>query len=382
MKLGLENFLEHHVNEYKGKRIGLVTNMTGVDHRLTPTIDLFHQHPDIRLTALFGPEHGLRGDAKEGAKVGNEVDPKTGLPVYSLYSETRIPSKEMLEDVDVVFFDLQDIGARYYTFIYTMANVMEACGTCGKEFVVLDRPNPINGVQVEGNLVESGFTSFVGQYPLPNRHGLTIGELAHWFKHEGHISCDLRVIEMTGWKREQYFDQTDLFWVQPTPNTTTMDMMLLYPGTCLIEGTTLSEGRGTTKPFEYIGAPCIDGYDLAKRINQTNIPSIIARPVSFVPTYQKHMNERCEGVQLHITDRRRLKSFSTGLKVIETIAELYPKEFAFREKNEEGLDFFNLLAGTDRLKDMITNGKVDDFLEECEELSAAFNKEAIKYHCY
>ncbi|WP_433745108.1 exo-beta-N-acetylmuramidase NamZ family protein [Falsibacillus pallidus] len=382
MKLGLENFLENHVQEYKGKRIGLVTNMTGVNHDLTPTVDLFHQHPDINLTALFGPEHGLRGDAKEGAKVGDETDPKTGLPVYSLYSETRIPSKEMLNTVDVVFFDLQDIGARYYTFIYTMANVMEACGKYGKEFVVLDRPNPINGVDVEGNLVEEGFTSFVGQYPIPNRHGLTIGELALLFKHEFHIDCDLKVIEMSGWSRGQYFDETDLFWVQPTPNTTTMDMMLLYPGTCLIEGTTLSEGRGTTKPFEFIGAPFIDGSKLSDRINEIGLSSIIARPVSFVPTYQKHMNVRCEGIQLHISNRKELLPYRTGLKVIEAIAELYPKEFQFREMNEEGLDFFNVLTGTDRLKEIILNGKVDTYLEECEIISSTFKNQSKKYHLY
>ena len=205
MKLGLENFLEHHIQEYKGKRIGLVTNMTGVNHQLVPTIDLFHQHPDINLTALFGPEHGLRGDAKEGAKVGNDIDPKTGLPVFSLYSETRIPSKEMLDTVDVMFFDLQDIGSRYYTFIYTMANVMEACGKHGKEFVILDRPNPINGIDVEGNLVEDGFRSFVGQYPIPNRHGLTIGELAIVFNQEFNISCDIRVIRDDGMAQRKLF---------------------------------------------------------------------------------------------------------------------------------------------------------------------------------
>ncbi|WP_163099093.1 exo-beta-N-acetylmuramidase NamZ domain-containing protein [Peribacillus alkalitolerans] len=382
MRLGLENFLDYLIQEYKGKRIGLVTNMTGVNHHLVPSIDLFYQHPDINLTALFGPEHGLRGDAKEGVKVGNDIDVKTGLPVFSLYGETRIPSKEMLDTIDVMFIDLQDIGSRYYTFIYTMANVMEACGKYGKEFVVLDRPNPINGIDVEGNLVEEGFTSFVGQYPIPNRHGLTIGELAILFQQEFHIACDLRVIEMTGWSREKYFDETDLFWVQPTPNTTTMDMMLLYPGTCLVEGTTLSEGRGTTRPFEFIGAPFIDGYELAKRINEKNISSILARPVSFVPTYQKHINVRCEGVQLHITERRKLDSYKTGLKVIETIAELYPNNFQFREPNEEGLDFFHLLTGTDRLKNIILNGTVDQYLEECKETALKFREKVKNYHLY
>jgi uncharacterized protein YbbC (DUF1343 family) len=382
MRLGLENFMDYHIQEYKGQRIGLVTNMTGVNHDLVPSIDLFYKHPDINLTALFGPEHGLRGDAKEGEKVGNDIDVKTGLPVYSLYGETRIPSKEMLDKVDVMFFDLQDIGSRYYTFIYTMANVMEACGKHGKEFVVLDRPNPINGIDVEGNLVEEGFTSFVGQYPIPNRHGLTIGELAILFQQEFRIICDLRVIEMTGWSREKFFDETDLFWVQPTPNTTTMDMMLLYPGTCLVEGTSLSEGRGTTRPFEFIGAPFIDGYLLAKRINEKRISSFLARPVSFVPTYQKHMNVRCEGVQLHITDRRQLDAYRTGLKVIETIAELYPYDFQFRQPNEEGFDFFHLLTGTDCLKNIVINGKVDNYLEECKKTVLKFKETVRNYQLY
>ena len=383
MKVGLEVFLDRYVSEYKGKRIGLVTNMTGVNHQLVPTIDLFFQHPGINLVALYGPEHGLRGDAKEGEKVTSYQDPMTGLPVHSLYSTTRKPSKEMLEEVDVIFFDLQDIGSRYYTFLYTMANVMEACGKYGKEFVVLDRPNPIGGVSVEGNLVEEAFRSFVGQYPIPNRHGLTIGEMAMFIKHECHVQCDgLRVIEMNGWERQHYFDQTDLLWVSPTPNTTNMDMLMLYPGTCLIEGTNLSEGRGTTHPFEYIGAPFINGYSLAKRLNERDHSGMIARPVSFVPTYQKYMNLRCEGVQLHITDREKLSAFETGIHVIATIAELWPSDFEYRGLNEEGQDFFNILSGTDQLKKHIANGTVSSFIEKCKEQSHDFFVQAKPYHLY
>ena len=268
VKLGLDIFLENNYEQFKGKRVGLITNMTGVNEGLIPSIDLFHEHPGINLVALYGPEHGIRGDAKEGEKVESSVDPYTGVPVYSLYGTSKKPSKEMLDPVDVIVFDLQDIGARYYTFIYTMAYVMEACAEHGKQFVVLDRPNPITGTAMEGNLVEEDVRSFVGLYPIPNRHGMTVGELALLFKYEFGINCELTIVPMDGWRRHMYYDETGLFWVPPSPNTTGIDMSVLYPGTCLVEGTNLSEGRGTTKPFEYVGAPYIDGYRLAKRFNE------------------------------------------------------------------------------------------------------------------
>lgn len=277
MKLGVTVFLEDYIQKFQGQRIGLVTNMTGVDSSLIPTIDLFYEHSDIHLTALYGPEHGIRGDMKEGEKIESSIDPYTNLPVYSLYGEHRKPSKEMLDPVDVIVFDLQDIGARYYTYIYTMAYVMEACAENGKHFVVLDRPNPISGIATEGNLVEEDLRSFVGLYPIPNRHGMTVGEIAQLYKYEFGIKCELTVIPMEDWHRDMYFDETGLFWVPPSPNSTGIDMSILYPGTCLIEGTNLSEGRGTTKPFEYIGAPFIEGYRLAKAFNERNIPGILAR---------------------------------------------------------------------------------------------------------
>lgn len=363
MKLGVDVFLEQYVSKFVGKRIGLVTNMTGVNHRLTPTIDLFYDHPDINLTALYGPEHGIRGDAKEGEIVESSIDKYTNLPVYSLYGASKKPSKEMLENVDVVVFDLQDIGARYYTFIYTMAYVMEACAEHGKHFVVLDRPNPISGVSMEGNIVQEDVRSFVGLYPLPNRHGMTVGELANLYKHEFGIHCELTVVPMNGWERRMYFDETGLLWVPPSPNTTGIDMSTLYPGTCLVEGTNLSEGRGTTRPFEYVGAPYIEGYLLAKRFNERKVPGVIARPVSFVPTYQKHKDKVCEGVQLHVVNRMELHSLKTGLTLLELIAEMYPDDFTFLQQGESKKYFFDLLAGTKTLREKILNGKVQGFLE-------------------
>ncbi|MFC4803228.1 exo-beta-N-acetylmuramidase NamZ domain-containing protein [Neobacillus sp. GCM10023253] len=382
MKIGLDIFFEKYPPEFKGKRIGLVTNMTGVNQRLVPTIDLFHGHPDLHLTALYGPEHGIRGSAKEGEKVQSFVDPHTNLPVYSLYGASKKPSKEMLDPVDVIFFDLQDIGARYYTFIYTMAYMMEACAEQGKQFVVLDRPNPISGTAVEGNLVEENVRSFVGLYPIPNRHGMTVGEMALLYKHEFGIDCDLTVIPMEGWNRQYYYDETGLFWIPPSPNTTGMDMATLYPGTCLVEGTNLSEGRGTTRPFEYIGAPYLDSYRLARAFNDKQLPGVLARPISFIPTYQKYKEVACEGVQLHVVDRRAIHSLKTGLALLETIADMYPYDFAFVQHEENQRYMFDLLAGTNELRNQIQNGQAHVFLEQCEAQSEAFKIQREPYLLY
>lgn len=381
MKLGLDIFLKEGFKQYKGQRIGLVSNITGVNHNLIPSIDLFHEHPDINLTALYAPEHGIRGDAKEGEAVESSVDAYTGVPVFSLYGANKRPSKEMLDPVDVVVFDLQDIGSRYYTFIYTMAYVMEACVEHEKVFVVLDRPNPISGIQMEGNLVQKDVRSFVGLYPIPNRHGMTVGEIAQLYKHAFGIDCELTVVPMVGWDRHMYFDETDLFWVPPSPNTTTIDMNILYPGTCLIEGTNLSEGRGTTRPFELVGAPFIDGYRLAIEYNKRKIPGVIARPSSFIPSYQKHKDERCGGIQLHIDDRSKLNSLEAGVLLIETIAGLYPDDFKFIE-SENKKYFFDLLAGTKELKGKILDGKSMEFLENCNAEIEYFKKVKEPYLLY
>ncbi|MDY0410205.1 DUF1343 domain-containing protein [Virgibacillus soli] len=381
MKIGLDIFLEKEYKRFKGKKVGLVTNMTGVNEKLIPSIDLFHEHPDITLTALYAPEHGIRGDAKEGETVESMEDPYTKLPVYSLYGANKKPSKEMLDPVDVIVFDLQDIGSRYYTFIYTMAYVMEACAKYEKQFVVLDRPNPVSGVNVEGNLVEEDVRSFVGLLPIPNRHGMTVGELAFLFKHEFDYDCDLTVVPMQGWNRDMYYDHTGLFWVPPSPNTTNIDMNILYTGTCLIEGTNLSEGRGTTRPFEQVGAPFIDGYELAKEFNHKNVPGVLARPTSFIPTYQKHKDKICSGIQLHLVDRTKLHSLHTGIVLLETIANMYPGKFAFLS-NEHDKYFFDLLAGTKKLKEMILEGSSEAFFMSCEAHIEAFNQQKKPYLLY
>ena len=382
MDIGIDVFLNKHAKQFKGKRVGLVTNLTGVNKQLESTIDLLYRHPDIQLTALYGPEHGIRGDAKEGEKVESTRDEKTNLPVYSLYGETRKPTKEMLEEIDVMVFDLQDIGSRYYTYIYTMAYVMEACGENNIEMVVLDRPNPVSGLKREGNVVDEHYKSFIGLVPIPNRHGLTIGELALLFKNEFDYACDLTVIPMQGWKRSMYYEETDLIWIPPSPNTTSIDMCILYVGTCLIEGTNLSEGRGTTQPFEVVGAPFINGQQLAETFNQRNLPGIIARPVSFKPTYQKFEDEMCYGVQLHIVDRETIEPLKSMIYLLLDIANMYPEDFEFREETPSGKSFFDLLAGNGELRKMIGNGNVEDYFKEADKDLTDFEKRIEPYLLY
>ncbi|MBN6206264.1 DUF1343 domain-containing protein [Ralstonia pickettii] len=383
MKLGIEVFLEKYTEKFKGKRIGLLTNLTGVNHQLESSIDLMYAHKNINLTALFGPEHGLRGEVSEGEWVDSSVDAATGIPIYSLYNQEKKPNKAMLNNVDVIFCDLQDIGVRYYTFIYSMANMMKICGEQGKKVVILDRPNPINGNDLEGNLVESAFQSFVGQFPIPVRHGLTIGELAILFKHEFNIECDVEVIKMEEWSRDTYFDQTDLYWVSPTPNTTTIDMCLLYPGTCLIEGTNISEGRGTTKPFEFIGAPFINGKELAEELKTYQLDGVLFRPTVFRPMYQKHAGKVCEGVQLHILDRSKMNAFEIGIHLLDAVYKLYPNKIEFiRNKEFDNHYFLDLLAGTNQLRESITKGNTAAFFKQIPEDISKFKQLRKSYLLY
>nr|WP_255437458.1 DUF1343 domain-containing protein [Thalassobacillus sp. CUG 92003] len=373
--------MESDFKRFNNQRIGLLTNITGVNQSLVPAIDLFDKHPGIHLTALFSPEHGIRGDIKEGEEVSSYTDPYTQLPIYSLYGENRVPSEAMMDEVDVIVFDLQDIGSRYYTFIYSMANVMEACEKWNKQLVVLDRPNPISGAKTEGNIVEKELRSFVGMLPIANRHGMTVAELAKMFKHEFGYACDLTVIPMQGWKRDMYFDDTPLFWVPPTPNVTHTDMMTLYTGTCLLEGTNLSEGRGTTKPFEVVGAPFIDGNQLAEEFNNQHLPGVKARPMSFIPNTQKFENEICGGIQLHVVNKEAIQSLKTGVKLLETVARLYPDKVQFH-KDEQDQYFFDLLAGTKTLRNQIMTSTTDNFLAACESQIATFNEVRAPYLLY
>ncbi|WP_364284200.1 exo-beta-N-acetylmuramidase NamZ family protein [Peribacillus frigoritolerans] len=375
---GIEVLLKEEKNVLSGKKVGLITNPTGIDSKLTSIVDLLHDDPDINLTALFGPEHGVRGDAQAGASIEYYIDEKTGLPVYSLYGKTKKPTPEMLKDVEVLVFDIQDVGTRYYTYIYTMAYAMEAAKENDIPFIVLDRPNPQGGESVDGPVLEPEFSSFVGLYPIPLKHGMTVGELATLFNKEFKIGADLKVIKMKGWKRDMDYDDTGLPFVLPSPNMPTVSTTFVYPATGLIEGTNVSEGRGTTKPFELIGAPYINSDELAGKLNALRLPGVKFRAASFTPTFSKHAGKLSHGVEIYITDREEFKAVPTGLHIIKTIQDLYPGDFEFLAANN-----FNLLIGNGWIMSRIKEGStVNEILKEYQVKQDAFKKVRKNYLLY
>ncbi|PRS79871.1 MULTISPECIES: exo-beta-N-acetylmuramidase NamZ domain-containing protein [unclassified Bacillus (in: firmicutes)] len=378
VKTGIETLLSSNLSWLKGKRVGLITNPTGIDANMKNSVDLLFEHPSIKLTALYGPEHGVRGDAQAGEGVESYTDEKTGLPVYSLYGKTRKPTPDMLKNVDVLLFDIQDVGARYYTYIYTMAYAMEAAKENNIPFVVLDRPNPIDGLKVEGPVLEPEHASFVGLYPIPLRHGMTTGELAKFFNKEFHINADVTVIKMKNWKRSMTFDDTKLPFVLPSPNMPTVDSTFVYPATGLIEGTNVSEGRGTTKPFELIGAPYINSSELADYLNQLKLKGVQFRPVSFTPTFSKHASKLSHGVQLYVTDRSSFEAVKTGLSIIKAIHDLYPKDFQFLQTGS-----FDKLIGNGWIKEEINQGtSVKHIMKRYHHDLKSFEKKRKKYLIY
>jgi len=342
------------------RRVGVVCNPASVDHELALLVDRIAGRTDTRLTAIFGPQHGFRSDVQENmVETGHARDRRRGVPVHSLYSETRRPTAEMLADVDLLVIDLQDVGTRVYTYIYTMANCLMAAAEHGLEVVVCDRPNPIGGVALEGPMLEPGFASFVGLFPIPMRHGMTIGELATLFNDDFGIGAPLTVMPMTGWARPLYHDDTDVPWVMPSPNLPTLDGALVYPGTVLFEGTSLSEGRGTTRPFELVGAPDIDGEQVTERMRALELPGVRFRPVTFEPTFHKHAKRTCGGCQIHVNDRACFQPVLTGVALIATLRAASPSTFAWRpppyEYEHEKLPF-DILAGTPSLRAQIESG--------------------------
>jgi uncharacterized protein YbbC (DUF1343 family) len=331
VKLGIERLLREQPRLLKGTRVGAVVHPASVLSNLRHTADVLREELSTRLTALFGPQHGARGEKQDNMIESQHYrDPDTGVPVYSLYSETRKPTPEMMRDIDVLVYDLQDVGTRVYTFIYTLAFCMEACRDSGRKMIVADRPNPIGGRHVEGNLLDPNYRSFVGLYPLPMRHGMTVGELARFFNEEFGINCDLTVVPMQGWRRSKWFDGTGLPWVMPSPNMPTLDTAAVYPGMVLIEGTHLSEGRGTTRPFELVGAPYINSKELAGEMNRLALPGVTFRATYFEPTFHKWCGETCGGVQVHVTDREAFEPYLAGLCLIAEIRRLYGDRFAWR----------------------------------------------------
>ncbi len=298
--------------DFQGK-CGLITNHTGVLRDLSSTVDLLKENCD--LTAIFGPEHGVRGDVQAGENIVSYTDKRTELPVYSLYGDDISESKKVLSSLDTVIFDIQDVGARFYTYAYTMTDTMKLCSEHGVKFVVLDRPNPLGGIKTEGTILDRRFSSFVGRFPTPTRCGLTIGEFALMMNETENIGCDLTVIPMEGWKRDMYYDDTDLVFIQPSPNIPTVDTAFVYIGTCIFEDTNLSEGRGTTKPFEMIGAPWLDSGAVIERMGQQE--GIILRECSFTPSFSDHKDSFCHGIQLHVTDRDSFSPFAVGIKLLD-----------------------------------------------------------------
>lgn len=337
-RCGLEILVQKELDRLRGARVGLLTVPAAVDKELTSAIDLLRHAPGIELTALFGPEHGVRGDAQAGAHVSDAIDPDTQLPIYSLYGSRREPPAEALAKIDVMVIDLFDVGCRYWTYPYTMAHTMKAAAEAGVSVLVLDRPNPITGTHTEGNLPDPTVARRINQHPvrIPIRTGLTLGELALLFNEDLGIGCDLTVIPCQGWRRDQWYDQTGLSYVLPSPNTPTLETLILYPGTCLIEGTTLSEGRGTTKPFELIGAPGIHAGRLADALNERRLPGVRFRPAHFVPTFSKHKGELCSGVQVHVTDRNAIHATAVGIHLLHALKQLAPDKMQWRQPYREG----------------------------------------------
>lgn len=360
VKTGLEVLLAERPSRLKGARIALIAHPASVDSRLNHSIDLFHARKDFQLTLILGPEHGARGEAQDQIEMGDSADEATGLPVYSLYGKSLIPTPEMIRDVDTVVFDLQDIGSRYYTYVYTMAYAMQACARDGKRMVVLDRPNPINGIAVQGNVLDPRYSSFVGLYPLAVRHGMTAGELALLMNKEFHIQCRLEIVAMQGWRRSMWFDRTGLPWVIPSPNMPTLETATVYPGACLIEGTNLSEGRGTTRPFEFIGAPYIEPRALVEKLKKERLSGVRFRPLHFQPVFNKWAGELCGGIQVHVTERAVFDPFLTYIAIIRAASQLHPDRFEWRkppyEYEREKLPI-DILCGNSLVREQIETGQ-------------------------
>lgn len=389
----VEVFLEKYIDLVDGKRVGLITNPTGTDSRLRSTADLFFNNPRIQLVALYGPEHGVRGSAQAGEYVPYFIDAKYGVPVFSLYGQSmkpdpgmlkniddfmrsfdtndvgKAPDSVMVEDIDALVFDIQDVGTRVYTYIATMAYAMQAAAEADIDFIVLDRPNPINGEDMEGTILDyPDFSSFVGLYPIPERHGMTAGELARLFNEKFlDPRVNLTVVPMEGWTRNLWFDQTSLPWIIPSPNMPTLDTATVYPGQVYIEGINISEGRGTTRPFEMFGAPWIDGHELVKELNGLRLPGVIFREAWFTPTFSKFDGLLCGGAQIHVTDRRLYRSFETALHIIATIRNRYPDDFLFHES------YFDNIMGTSEVRKALERGdSVQTIIRELQSELAAF----------
>lgn len=354
-----------------GRRFGLVTNPTGVDCRLQPTAGRLCQYG--RLAALFAPEHGIRGDRQAGVELdGQELDSEYGVPSYSLYGATVKPTPEMLDGLELMIYDIQDVGARFYTYIYTLSYVMEACAECGLPLLVLDRVNPLGGTVIEGITLSERFSSMVGRYPLPVRYGLTVGEFAGYLNQTRHLGCDLSVAPCLNWRRDYFHTDCGLQWIMPSPNLPGLTNAICYIGTCLFEGTNISEGRGTTMPFSLIGAPFLRSRELYNRLSSLELPGIAWREAHFTPTFSKFCGELCHGLQMHITDCRQARPYRAGLELFQAIRETSPELTC--------TDFLDKLFGNDTLR--LGTSPLADILSQAARDTAAFDLESQPFHLY
>lgn len=374
-KYGIEN-LGKNLDLFKDKRVGLLTNPTGIDQNFKATVDILNEKTN--LTALYAPEHGLRGNLQDAIKLNHYVDEETGVKVYSLYGEHRKPTKEMLEDVDIICYDIQDVGARFYTYIYSLAHVMEAAKENNKQVVVFDRPNPV-GDSVEGNILDLKYRSFIGYYPIPQRYGLTVGELAMLFNEEFDIGCDLKVIKMSGYKRDTTWYDYDLPFVLPSPNLPTVESLFVYLATCIFEGTNMSEGRGTTKPFSIIGAPWLKSKELIK-VLEKKIPHAKFRSLYFTPIMSKHKDEMCAGVEIYVTDYKKFEPVIAGMIMVKEIENMH-EEFKFNPPwSKGGNKMIDLNVGDDFISlGTLTEKEIKEKFVVDEE---KYLKMKRKYHLY
>ncbi|HEU4632204.1 MAG TPA: DUF1343 domain-containing protein [Gemmatimonadaceae bacterium] len=383
---GVDMLAERLPPVLEGKRVGLITNQTGRASDGRSTIDVLAADSRLRLVALFGPEHGIRGAAAPGETVDDARDERTGLPIHSLYGATRKPTPAMLQGIDALVFDIQDVGSRTYTYVYTMALAMEAAREQGIPFVVLDRPNPIGGQIVEGNILDTAYASFVGMYPIPVRHGMTVGELAQLFNRAFGIGADLTVVRMDGWRRDLWWDQTGLDFVPPSPNIRRLEAAIHYPGTVFFEGTNLSEGRGSDYPFEQTGAPWLRADTVVAAMTAMHLPGVRFETVEFTPAASaaKFGGQALHGVRLHVTDREAYRPVRTALLLIDTIRRLHPEEFRFTGPTAQHPDAYwiDTLAGTDRLRKAMEAGRLPAELEAWERDARGFEAVRRPYLLY
>ena len=375
---GVEVLLRDSLHLLAGKRVGLITNHSGRDRRGTSSIDLLHRAPGVRLTALFAPEHGLRGSAEAGVTIPSSVDSATGVPIHSLYGATRVPTPEMLEQVDVLVYDIQDVGARVYTYQWTMALAADAAGKLGKPFVVLDRPDPVRADRVEGGVLRPAFASFVGQYPVALRYGLTPGELLRYLVGTGRVQATVSVVPMDGYRRAMWWEDTGMPWVRPSPNLRDMDATILYTGTVFFEGTNLSEGRGTDRPFRVVGAPWLtDAGAIARELNAKRLPGVRFDSTSrTIGAGQKHAGLTIPMIEVILVDREQVRPVFVGAHMLQTIRARHPNEWQWRAQH------IDRLAGTDELRAAVDAGRVDELLARWEEEARSFAMQRAPYLLY